>query len=101
MPTLDRLATTGLRYNNLKVPPLCSPSRVALLTGRNSHTANFGVISKIATGFPGYSAMRPNSVTMLPEIYASTATTPPCLESVMSWDPGSQRGRPVRPLADT
>ena len=53
MPTLDRLAKTGLRYNNLKVPPLCSPSRVALLTGRNSHSANFGVISEIATGFPG------------------------------------------------
>ncbi|MGA8797366.1 MAG: sulfatase-like hydrolase/transferase, partial [Candidatus Cybelea sp.] len=45
MPTLDRLAKTGLRYNNLKVPPLCSPARVALLTGRNSHSANFGVIS--------------------------------------------------------
>ena len=38
MPTLDRLAKTGLRYNNFKVPPLCSPSRMALLTGRNSHS---------------------------------------------------------------
>ena len=68
MPTLDRLARTGLRYNNFKVPPLCSPSRMALLTGRNSHSANFGVISEIATAFPGYTAMRPASVTMLPEI---------------------------------
>ncbi len=68
MPTLDRLAKTGLRYNNFKVPPLCSPSRVACLTGRNSHSANFGVISEIATAFPGYTAMRPASVTMLPEI---------------------------------
>ena len=68
MPTLDRLAETGLRYNNFKVPPLCSPSRMALLTGRNSHSANFGVISEIATAFPGYTAMRPRSVTMLPEI---------------------------------
>ena len=68
MPTLDRLAKTGLRYNNFKVPPLCSPSRMALLTGRNSHSANFGVISEIATAFPGYTAMRPRSVTMLPEI---------------------------------
>ncbi len=68
MPTLDRLAKTGLRYNNFKVPPLCSPSRMALLTGRNSHSANFGVISEIATAFPGYTAMRPSSVTMLPEI---------------------------------
>ena len=68
MPTLDRLAETGLRYNNFKVPPLCSPSRMALLTGRNSHSTNFGVISEIATAFPGYTAMRPASVTMLPEI---------------------------------
>ena len=68
MPTLDRLAETGLGYNNFKVPPLCSPSRMALLTGRNSHSANFGVISEIATAFPGYTAMRPPSVTMLPEI---------------------------------
>ena len=68
MPTLDRLAKTGLRYNNFKVPPLCSPSRVACITGRNSHSANFGVISEIATGFPGYTAVRPSSVTNLPEI---------------------------------
>ncbi|MGA8532915.1 MAG: sulfatase-like hydrolase/transferase, partial [Candidatus Tumulicola sp.] len=68
MPTLDRLAETGLRYNNLKVPPLCSPSRAALLTGRNSHSTNFGVISEIATGFPGYTAMRPDSISMLPQI---------------------------------
>ena len=68
MPTLERLAEDGLRYNNFKVPPLCSPSRMALLTGRNSHSTNFGVISEIATAFPGYTAMRPASVTMLPEI---------------------------------
>ena len=68
MPTLDRLAKTGLRYNNFKVPPLCSPSRMALLTGRNSHSANFGMIAEMATAFPGNTAMRPSSVTMLPEI---------------------------------
>ena len=68
MPTLDRLAETGLRYNNLKVPPLCSPCRVALLTGRNSHSANFGVIGEIATAFPGNTGMRPSSIAMLPEI---------------------------------
>ncbi len=68
MPTLDRLAKTGLRYNNFKVPPLCSPSRMALLTGRNSHTCNFGMIAEMATAFPGYTGMRPSSVAMLPEI---------------------------------
>ncbi len=68
MPTLDRLAKTGLRYNNFKVPPLCSPSRMALLTGRNSHSCNFGMIAEMATAFPGNTGMRPSSIAMLPEI---------------------------------
>ena len=68
MPTLDRLAKNGLRYNNFKVPPLCSPARMALLTGRNSHSTNFGIIAEMATAFPGNTGMRPNNVTMLPEI---------------------------------
>ena len=67
MPTLDSLATTGLRYNNFKVTPLCSPSRMALLTGRNSHSTNFGIIAEMATAFPGNTGMRPSSVAMLPE----------------------------------
>ena len=100
MPTLDRLAETGLRYNNFKVPPLCSPSRMALLTGRNSHSANFGVISEIATAFPGYTAMRPASVTMLPEILRlngySTAMFGKCHE-LGPWE--VQRRRSVRSLA--
>ncbi len=68
MPTLDRLAEAGLRYNNFKVTPLCSPTRMALLTGRNSHSTNFGIIAEMATAFPGNTGMRPSSVTMLPEI---------------------------------
>ena len=68
MPTLDRLAESGLRYNNLKVPPLCSPCRVALITGRNSHSANFGVIGEIATSFPGNTGMRPSSIAPLPQM---------------------------------
>ena len=100
MPTLDRLAKTGLRYNNFKVPPLCSPSRVALLTGRNSHSANFGVISEIATGFPGYTAMRPSSVTMLPETLRLNGYNTAMFGKVSRAGAlGSQRGRAVRPLA--
>ena len=53
MPTLDRLAANGLIYNNFHVKPICSPSRVALLTGRNCHSANMGSISEMATAFPG------------------------------------------------
>ena len=54
MPTLDRLANIGLRYTNMNSTALCSPSRAALITGRNHHSAGFGVVSEQATGFPGY-----------------------------------------------
>jgi arylsulfatase len=53
-PALDRVAKMGLRYTNMNSTALCSPSRAALITGRNHHTAGFGVISEQATGFPGY-----------------------------------------------
>jgi arylsulfatase len=68
MPNLDRLASDGLRYVNFHVAALCSPSRVALLTGRNHHSANAGAVMDIATAFPGNSGNRPNSITPLAEI---------------------------------
>ncbi len=68
MPTLDKLANTGLRYNRFHTTALCSPTRVALLTGRNHHINNAGAIMELATGFPGNTGVRPNSVTPLAEI---------------------------------
>jgi arylsulfatase len=68
MPNLDRLAAEGLRYNNFHVTALCSPTRVALLTGRNHHSANAGAVMDVATAFPGNTGLRPNSITTLPEI---------------------------------
>jgi len=56
-PTLDRVAEEGLRYNNIHSTALCSPTRAALITGRNHHSAGFGVISEQATGFPGYNSI--------------------------------------------
>ena len=56
-PTLDRVAAEGLRYNNIHSTALCSPTRAALITGRNHHSAGFGVISEQATGFPGYNSI--------------------------------------------
>jgi len=56
-PTLDRVADNGLRYNNIHSTALCSPSRAALITGRNHHSAGFGVISEQSTGFPGYNSI--------------------------------------------
>jgi arylsulfatase len=55
-PTLDRLATNGLRYTQMHNTALCSPTRAALISGRNHHSMGYGVIAEIATGFPGYDA---------------------------------------------
>ncbi len=68
MPTLDHLAAAGLRYNQFHVTALCSPTRTALLTGRNHHTNNAGAVMDIATAFPGNSGVRPNSVAPLAEM---------------------------------
>ena len=56
-PTMDRIAQNGLLYNNLHSTALCSPTRAALITGRNHHSAGFGVISEQSTGFPGYNSI--------------------------------------------
>jgi arylsulfatase A-like enzyme len=53
-PAMDRIAKSGLRYTNFHSTSLCSPTRAALITGRNHHVAGFGVVGEIATGFPGY-----------------------------------------------
>jgi len=53
-PALDRIAANGLRYTNFNSTALCSPTRAALITGRNHHSVGFGVIAEQATGFPGY-----------------------------------------------
>ena len=56
-PALDRVAQNGLRYNNIHSTALCSPTRAALITGRNHHSAGFGVVSEQSTGFPGYNSI--------------------------------------------
>ena len=58
-PAMDRIAKSGLRYNNIHSTALCSPTRAALITGRNHHSAGFGVISEQSTGFPGYNSIIP------------------------------------------
>ncbi|HTO76698.1 MAG TPA: arylsulfatase [Thermoanaerobaculia bacterium] len=68
MATLDKLASEGLRYNNFHTTSLCSPTRVALLTGRNHHVNNAGAIMELATGFPGNTGIRPQSVAPLAEM---------------------------------
>ncbi len=62
MPTADRLANSGLRYNNFHTTALCSPTRMALQTGRNHHSANTGSIMETSTAFPGNTGQRPEAI---------------------------------------
>jgi arylsulfatase A-like enzyme len=68
MPTLERLAKNGVIYSNFHTAPLCSPSRMALLTGRNAQSVNMGTISEMASAFPGQTSVLPASKAALPEI---------------------------------
>src|SRR5262245_30430362 len=59
MPTVERLANAGLRYSEFHTTALCSPTRAALLSGRNHHVNNMGSVTETATGFPGQTGQRP------------------------------------------
>jgi arylsulfatase A-like enzyme len=67
-PSMDRLATGGVRYNNFHVTAMCSPTRACLLTGRNAHAVGMGVIAEWSTGFPGYRGRISRHAAMLQEI---------------------------------
>jgi arylsulfatase len=67
-PQIDRLARQGLRYNQFHTTALCSPTRQALKTGRNHHSANQAKITEVATSFPGATGMLPNDVASIGEI---------------------------------
>jgi arylsulfatase A-like enzyme len=66
-PNAERLAAKGLKYNRFHTTALCSPTRQALLTGRNHHTVGMGGITEMATSAPGYNSIRPNTCAPLPE----------------------------------
>ena len=67
-PNLDKLANAGLRYTRFHTTALCSPTRAALLTGRNHHSSETGVITEIGSGYPGYSGQIGKSSGMISEI---------------------------------
>jgi arylsulfatase A-like enzyme len=67
-PTFDQLAQAGLRYNTFHTTALCSPTRAALITGRNHHTDHTGVITEMGTGYPGYDSLMPKSSGSIGEI---------------------------------
>ncbi len=68
MPAMEKVANNGLRYNRFHTTALCSPTRMALMTGRNHHSANTGSIMEVATAFPGNTGIRPQNMTPLAEI---------------------------------
>ena len=67
-PNYSRIAEGGVRYNRFHVTALCSPTRAALLTGRNSHAVGFGSVGEFSTGFPGYTAFVPDDCVPFPRI---------------------------------
>src|SRR5918993_3257501 len=68
MPVLDKLGKNGLSYNRFHTTALCSPTRVAILTGYNHHSNNAGSIMETATNFPGNNGVRPQSITPMAEV---------------------------------
>ncbi len=68
MPTCEKLAANGLKYNRFHTTALCSPTRMALLTGRNHHSCNTGSIMETATSFPGQTGVRPENIAPLAEV---------------------------------
>jgi arylsulfatase A-like enzyme len=67
-PNYTRMAEGGVRYNRFHVTAICSPTRAAMLTGRNSHAVGFGSVGEFAGGYPGYSATLPRDCAPLPRI---------------------------------
>ena len=67
-PTAERLAGAGLKYNRFHTTALCSPTRQAILTGRNHHSVGMGAIAELATSAPGYNSIRPNTAAPLAEV---------------------------------
>jgi len=68
MPTLSKLAAEGLQYNRFHTTSLCAPTRMALLTGYNHHSNNMGTITETSTTFPGYTGVRPQTITPMAEV---------------------------------
>ena len=72
-PNLDKLAAQGLRYNRFHTTAICSPTRAALLTGRNHHQVATGTITELSTGYPGYHSVWGRNVASIAEVLSRTA----------------------------
>ena len=87
-PTLERIANNGLRFNNFHTTALCSPTRAALLTGRNHHSVGFGNITEFASGYPGYDSILPRVPPRSATFWWATATTLPGSASIIWYQTG-------------
>ena len=107
-PTAERLAANGLKFNRFHTTALCSPTRQALLTGRNHHSVNMGCVCELATSAPGYTSVRPKSKAPVAEILKlngySTAQFGKCHE-VPVWETSPMgpfdAGRPAAAASST
>jgi len=90
-PGVDRIAAAGLRYNRFHTTALCSPTRAALLTGRNHHTAHMGGITEIANSFPGYDSAIPRETATIAEVLRNHGYSTGCFGKwhlTPSWEQG-------------
>ena len=99
-PALDRVAKAGLRYTQFHSTSLCSPTRAALITGRNHHSGGFGVITELSTGFPGYDSIIGQDNATIGRVLKDNGYR----HLVVRQEPQHaglpvQRGRPLRPMA--
>ncbi len=77
-PGSKRAAAGGLRYNNFNTTSLCSPSRAALLKGRNHHSVGFASIAEVSSGYPGYNAYLPKSAATIAEVLKQSGYATMC-----------------------
>ena len=92
-PTMDQLAKAGLSYNTFHTTALCSPTRAALITGRNHHTNATGVITEMGTGFPGYHSVMQKALARLAKSSNRMGTTHPGSARIIT----CRTGCPVKP----
>ena len=100
-PTMTRVAEAGLTYDHFHVTALCSPTRAALLTGRNHHTVGFGSVGEFPGPFPGYTSARPKDCAPFVRMLQGNGYSTGGLRQVAPDPrPRAGHGRPLRPLAE-
>jgi arylsulfatase len=91
-PNYSRMADEGLRYNRFHVTAVCSPTRAAMLTGRNQHRVGYGLVSEFSGPFPGYNATIPRDCATLPRILQENGYMTGCFGK---WHLMTSRARPA------